>query len=62
MDGLYIDIPAPLRRLVAETANKEGVNLNVFVARVLAAHFGKPELGIITTRAGRKPKEFAEAK
>ena len=62
-DDLHIRVHPGLRRLVLDAADEADVSVNEVIAKILADHFEKPELGIVPRgRIGRPPirrKELA---
>lgn len=51
-----------LKRVLGEAADEEGVPLNEYMAKVLADHIGKPELGRIPRKSiGRPRSETVQA-
>lgn len=52
---LNCDVHEELRALVVETAKKENATLNEVVARILAAHYNRPDLAEIPRKKIGRP-------
>jgi len=61
-DKMVLHVDAELKTVVGEHADKAGVPLNEYVAKVLAAHVRRPALGKIPRKSfGRPRKDLATA-
>lgn len=56
---IFAPVHPDLKRLVAERADAENLPLNEYVARVLAQHIGRPDLGWIPRKKLGKPRKKA---
>ena len=62
IEKLQIDIPAELKQLIGEAADREDMPMNEFVAGLLASAVNRPELATIPRkRPGRPRKMLASA-
>jgi hypothetical protein len=58
---LSLPISHELKDAVGEAAEQAGLAMNEWVAKLLAEHFGRPELAAIPRKPFGRPRKLAEA-
>ena len=57
IETLQVDMPAELKSLIGEEADRTGVSMNEFVASVIADKFGRPDLAKIPRKKPGRPRK-----
>lgn len=56
---IFAPVHPELKRLIGERADKAGVPMNEYVAKILADHIGKKELAAIPRKKMGRPRKAA---
>lgn len=61
IQDIHITVQAELKELVGKAADELGIPMSEYIVRVLAEHFGRPDLAVVPRKRPGRPRKAISA-